>query len=61
MRLQRPHGTLDDWVAIAQAGLARYSGRLTFRTTTGGGRQLGATHSHSPEPIFGLAVTGRVH
>lgn len=25
---------------------------LTIRTTTGGGRQLGATHSHSPEPIF---------
>jgi pyruvate dehydrogenase E1 component beta subunit len=25
---------------------------LVVRTTTGGGRQLGATHSHSPEPIF---------
>ncbi len=25
---------------------------LTIRTTTGGGRQLGATHSHSPEIIF---------
>ena len=25
---------------------------LVIRTTTGGGRQLGATHSHSPEPIF---------
>ncbi|NDJ84324.1 MAG: alpha-ketoacid dehydrogenase subunit beta, partial [Chloroflexi bacterium] len=25
---------------------------LVIRTTTGGGRQLGATHSHSPEPLF---------
>ncbi|GAB4479700.1 MAG: pyruvate dehydrogenase complex E1 component subunit beta [Anaerolineae bacterium] len=25
---------------------------LVIRTTTGGGRQLGATHSHSPEAIF---------
>jgi pyruvate dehydrogenase E1 component beta subunit len=25
---------------------------LVIRTTSGGGRQLGATHSHSPEPIF---------
>jgi len=25
---------------------------IVIRTTTGGGRQLGATHSHSPEPIF---------
>jgi len=25
---------------------------LVIRTTTGGGRQLGATHSHSPEVIF---------
>lgn len=25
---------------------------LVVRTTTGGGRQLGATHSHAPEPIF---------
>ncbi len=25
---------------------------LVIRTTTGGGRQLGATHSHAPEPIF---------
>jgi pyruvate dehydrogenase E1 component beta subunit len=25
---------------------------LVIRTTTGGGRQLGATHSHSPEPVF---------
>ncbi len=25
---------------------------LVIRTTTGGGRQLGATHSHSPEIIF---------
>jgi len=25
---------------------------MVIRTTTGGGRQLGATHSHSPEPIF---------
>lgn len=26
---------------------------VTIRTTTGGGRQLGATHSHSPEIVFG--------
>lgn len=25
---------------------------LVVRTTTGGGRQLAATHSHAPEPIF---------
>jgi pyruvate dehydrogenase E1 component beta subunit len=25
---------------------------LVIRTTSGGGRQLAATHSHSPEPIF---------
>ncbi|MGF1506487.1 MAG: alpha-ketoacid dehydrogenase subunit beta [Chloroflexi bacterium] len=25
---------------------------LVIRTTTGGGRQLGATHSHSPEALF---------
>jgi pyruvate dehydrogenase E1 component beta subunit len=25
---------------------------MVVRTTTGGGRQLGATHSHAPEPIF---------
>ena len=25
---------------------------LVIRTTTGGGRQLGATHSHSPEAVF---------
>lgn len=25
---------------------------LVVRTTTGGGRQLGATHSHSPESVF---------
>lgn len=25
---------------------------MVIRTTTGGGKQLGATHSHSPEPIF---------
>jgi pyruvate dehydrogenase E1 component beta subunit len=25
---------------------------MVIRTTTGGGRQLGATHSHSPESIF---------
>ncbi|NJL93326.1 MAG: alpha-ketoacid dehydrogenase subunit beta [Anaerolineae bacterium] len=25
---------------------------LVIRTTTGGGRQLGATHSHSPESVF---------
>jgi pyruvate dehydrogenase E1 component beta subunit len=25
---------------------------LVIRTTTGGGKQLGATHSHAPEPIF---------
>jgi len=25
---------------------------MVLRTTTGGGKQLGATHSHAPEPIF---------
>lgn len=25
---------------------------MVIRTTTGGGKQLGATHSHAPEPIF---------
>lgn len=30
----------------------QFSVPLVVRTTTGGGRQLGATHSHSPEPIF---------
>jgi pyruvate dehydrogenase E1 component beta subunit len=30
----------------------QFSCPLVIRTTTGGGRQLGATHSHSPEPIF---------
>jgi pyruvate dehydrogenase E1 component beta subunit len=25
---------------------------MVVRTTTGGGKQLGATHSHAPEPIF---------
>jgi len=30
----------------------QFSVPLVIRTTTGGGRQLGATHSHSPEPIF---------
>ena len=25
---------------------------VVIRTTTGGGRQLAATHSHSPEPVF---------
>jgi len=25
---------------------------MVLRTTTGGGRQLAATHSHSPEPVF---------
>jgi pyruvate dehydrogenase E1 component beta subunit len=33
-----------------------FNGQFTcpavIRTTTGGGRQLGATHSHSPEPVF---------
>lgn len=30
----------------------QFSCPLVMRTTTGGGRQLGATHSHSPEIIF---------
>ncbi len=30
----------------------QFSVPMVVRTTTGGGRQLGATHSHSPEPIF---------
>ncbi|MCC6905399.1 MAG: alpha-ketoacid dehydrogenase subunit beta [Anaerolineae bacterium] len=30
----------------------QFSVPLVVRTTTGGGRQLGATHSHSPETIF---------
>lgn len=30
----------------------QFSCPLVVRTTTGGGRQLGATHSHSPETIF---------
>ncbi len=30
----------------------QFSCPVVIRTTTGGGRQLGATHSHSPEPIF---------
>lgn len=30
----------------------QFSVPLVVRTTTGGGRQLGATHSHAPEPIF---------
>jgi pyruvate dehydrogenase E1 component beta subunit len=30
----------------------QFSCPLVIRTTTGGGRQLGATHSHSPEIIF---------
>lgn len=30
----------------------QFSCPLVVRTTTGGGRQLGATHSHSPEIIF---------
>lgn len=30
----------------------QFKAPLVIRTTTGGGRQLGATHSHSPEPIF---------
>jgi len=30
----------------------QFSVPLVIRTTTGGGRQLGATHSHAPEPIF---------
>jgi len=30
----------------------QYKVPMVIRTTTGGGRQLGATHSHSPEPIF---------
>ncbi|HEC22612.1 MAG TPA: hypothetical protein ENI95_06825, partial [Chloroflexi bacterium] len=28
----------------------QFSVPMVIRTTTGGGRQLGATHSHSPEP-----------
>jgi pyruvate dehydrogenase E1 component beta subunit len=30
----------------------QFKAPLVIRTTTGGGRQLGATHSHSPEAIF---------
>jgi pyruvate dehydrogenase E1 component beta subunit len=30
----------------------QFSVPMVVRTTTGGGRQLGATHSHAPEPIF---------
>jgi pyruvate dehydrogenase E1 component beta subunit len=30
----------------------QFSCPLVIRTTTGGGRQLGATHSHAPEPVF---------
>jgi pyruvate dehydrogenase E1 component beta subunit len=30
----------------------QFTAPLVIRTTTGGGRQLGATHSHSPEVIF---------
>jgi pyruvate dehydrogenase E1 component beta subunit len=40
---------------------------MVIRTTTGGGKQLGATHSHAPEPIFAhfpglyLAVPGTAY
>ncbi len=43
---------------INSAAVARYmfggqfSVPLVIRTTTGGGRQLGATHSRAPEPVF---------
>ncbi|MBN2305199.1 MAG: alpha-ketoacid dehydrogenase subunit beta [Anaerolineae bacterium] len=30
----------------------QYTVPMVIRTTTGGGKQLGATHSHAPEPIF---------
>jgi pyruvate dehydrogenase E1 component beta subunit len=30
----------------------QFSVPMVIRTTSGGGRQLGATHSHAPEPIF---------
>jgi pyruvate dehydrogenase E1 component beta subunit len=30
----------------------QYTVPMVVRTTTGGGKQLGATHSHAPEPIF---------
>jgi pyruvate dehydrogenase E1 component beta subunit len=30
----------------------QFTAPVVIRTTTGGGRQLGATHSHSPEVIF---------
>jgi pyruvate dehydrogenase E1 component beta subunit len=30
----------------------QFSVPMVIRTTTGGGKQLGATHSHAPEPVF---------
>lgn len=47
---------LDALVNSAAKARYMFGGQMTVplvvRTTTGGGRQLAATHSHSPEPIF---------
>ncbi|GAB4442260.1 MAG: pyruvate dehydrogenase complex E1 component subunit beta [Anaerolineae bacterium] len=47
---------LDAIVNAAAKARYMFGGQFTvpmvIRTTTGGGRQLGATHSHAPEPIF---------
>jgi pyruvate dehydrogenase E1 component beta subunit len=47
---------LDAIVNAAAKVHYMFGGQITapvvIRTTTGGGRQLGATHSHSPEAIF---------
>jgi pyruvate dehydrogenase E1 component subunit beta len=47
---------LDAMVNHAAKAHYMFNGQFTvplvIRTTTGGGRQLGATHSHSPEALF---------
>jgi pyruvate dehydrogenase E1 component beta subunit len=47
---------LDALVNLAAKAHYMFGGQFTVpmvvRTTTGGGRQLGATHSHSPEHLF---------
>ncbi|MBN1309950.1 MAG: alpha-ketoacid dehydrogenase subunit beta [Anaerolineae bacterium] len=47
---------LDALVNLAAKARYMFGGQfkvpMVVRTTTGGGRQLGATHSHSPEHIF---------
>lgn len=47
---------LDALVNLAAKAHYMFGGQfsvpMVMRTTTGGGRQLGATHSHSPEHIF---------